>query len=130
MPGGDTMGGHPNTTHRNGHRRRELTRRIKATATHCSLCDQPLNPDAEWPADDYTVIDEDIPRVKGGSPLDPANTSAMHNACNRFKSTMTLAEAREALALGADVTKPMSKAARKQLLATNVGDWQPASAVW
>ena len=124
------MGQSSNTTNRNGHRRRQLTRRIKATSTHCTLCGQPLNPDAKWPDPDCTVIDEDIPRIKGGSPLDPDNTSAMHNACNRFKSTMTLAEAREALALGADVTKPMSKASRRQLLASNVGDWQPASAIW
>lgn len=124
------MAGHTNGTHQNGHRRRELTRRIKATATHCSLCQQLLSPDATWPSDDCTVIDEDIPRAKGGSPLDPDNTSAMHNICNRFKGTMTLAEAREALALGADLSKPMNRASRRQLLATSVGDWQPASAVW
>ena len=121
---------HPNTTNRNGYRRRQLVARIKATATHCSLCGQPLAPEAQWPDPICTVIDEDIPRVKGGSPLDPDNCSAMHNQCNRFKGVMTLAEARQALALGADVNKPMSKASKQQLFQQNIGKWQPSSTIW
>lgn len=121
---------HPNTTNRNGYRRRQLVARIKATATHCSLCGQPLAPEAQWPDPLCTVIDEDIPRVKGGSPLDHDNCSAMHNQCNRFKGVMTLAEARQALALGADVNKPMSKASKQQLFQQNIGKWQPSSTIW
>lgn len=124
------MARHTNTTNSNGHRRRQLTARIKATATHCALCGGPLNPDATWPDPQCTVIDEDIPRAKGGSPLDPDNTNAMHNQCNRFKSTMTLQEAKDMLTRGANVEKPMNKTQRKALLTPNVGEWQPASAHW
>ena len=114
----------------NGHRRRQLARRIKANATHCTLCQGPLNPDAVWPADDYTVIDEDIPRSKGGSPLDPDNCTAMHNACNRFKSTMTLAEARELLAAGATTARPLSRAQRRTILTPSLGQWEPTASNW
>ena len=114
----------------NGHRRRQLTRRIKATATHCALCQGPLSPDATWPADDCTVIDEDIPRAKGGSPLDPHNCSAMHNMCNRFKGTMTLAEARELLAAGAVTARPLSRAQRRSILTPSLGIWEPAASTW
>ena len=117
------MARHSNTTNANGHRRRQLTARIKATATHCALCHQPLRPELEWPDDWCTVIDEDIPRSKGGSPLDPENTSALHNVCNRFKGTMTLREARELLARGARVDRPLNRAQRRTLLATDTGAW-------
>ena len=107
----------------NGHRRRELRARIKATATHCGLCGRPLRPDLPWPHDLSTVIDEDLPRSRGGSPLDPANTSALHNACNRWKSTMTLTEAKALLAAGGNLSKPMTKGQRKALANPNVGKW-------
>ena len=38
-------------------------------------------------------VDEDIPRARGGSPYERDNTHLMHRACNRWKGTMTLAEA-------------------------------------
>lgn len=60
-----------NPHNRNGHRRRQLVARIKATSTHCALCGQPLNPDAPHQDPTETVIDEDIPRSRGGDPLDP-----------------------------------------------------------
>lgn len=114
---------HGNSHNANGHRRRQLTTRIKATATHCALCDQPLQPNLKWPHDYSTVIDENLPRSRGGSPLDPENTSAMHNICNRFKSTMTLAEAKALLARGADIRKPLKKTQRKALANPNIGTW-------
>lgn len=111
----------------NGHRRRQLTRRIKATATHCALCDGALFPDVKWPHDLSTVIDEDIPRVLGGDPLDPANTNPLHNICNRWKSTMTLSEARQLIALGAVVGKPLKRKQRTMLLNPTVGDWDQSA---
>ena len=117
------MARHTNTTNANGHRRRQLTARIKATSTHCALCHQPLRPELEWPHDWCTVVDEDLPRSRGGSPLDRENTSAMHNRCNRFKGTMTLNEARELLARGANVTKPLKRSQRRAIMAQDVGKW-------
>lgn len=114
----------------NGHRRRELTRRIKARSTHCALCTAPLNPEARYPAPDATVIDENIPRARGGSPLDPNNTHAMHNHCNRWKSTMTLTEAHQLLQLGASLDKPLTKHQIRTLLAKPHSTWQPAANRW
>ena len=121
------MGRHDNPHNRNGHRRRQLTARIKATATHCALCGQALRPDLKWPHNYSTVIDEDIPRARGGSPYDPDNTNAMHNQCNRFKSTMTLAEARALLAAGADIKQPLRKTQRKALANPRAGSWSADS---
>lgn len=114
---------HGNAHNANGHRRRRLVARIKATSTHCALCGHPLRPDLPWPHDLSTVIDEDLPRARGGNPLDPANTNAMHNRCNRFKSTMTISEAKALLATGAHVTKPLTKAQRKAIANPHVGHW-------
>lgn len=47
----------------------------------------------------------------------------MHNICNRFKSTMTLAEAKALLARGADIRKPLKKTQRKALANPNIGTW-------
>lgn len=110
---------HTGPANRNGHRRRQLRARIKATATHCALCGQPLNHDAQWPAPDCTVIDEDLPRARGGDPLSRANTNAMHNACNRFKSTMTLTEAKTALKTG---SRPA-----KRINTKHIGEWNQNS---
>lgn len=45
-------------------------------------------------------VDEDIPRARGGSPYDRDNCRLMHRACNAWKSTMTLTEARNKRAGG------------------------------
>lgn len=114
----------------NGHRRRQLTKRIKATATHCALCNQPLNPTAKWPAADCTVIDEDIARKHGGNPLDPNNTNALHNKCNRWKSTMTLNQARQLLQAGATTNQPLTKKQRTTAFHTGIGKWEGGADSW
>lgn len=122
---------HTRPANANGHRRRQLAARIKATATHCALCNQPLNPHARWPAPDSTVIDEDIPRARGGDPLARSNTNAMHNACNRFKSTMTLTEARTLLQRGANPHKPLTRAHRRQILTDQQPpEWETGATNW
>lgn len=114
----------------NGHRRRQLTKRIKATTTHCALCNQPLNPTAKYPAPDATVIDEDIPRAHGGNPLDPTNTNALHNRCNRWKSTMTLNQARQLLAAGATTNQPVTKQQQKHFFNKHIGTWEAEARNW
>jgi 5-methylcytosine-specific restriction endonuclease McrA len=84
--------GNPRRT--NGHRRRELVARVKATETHCALCDEPVDKTLHHLDPRAAVVDEDIPVARGGSPYDRANCHLMHRACNRWKSTLTLAEAR------------------------------------
>ena len=99
----------------NGHRRREISARVRAEETHCALCDKPVDksltmtPGAhgkKCPGGDCTgcvphplrgEVDEDIPRSRGGSPVERSNCRLMHRKCNNWKSDLTLAEARAKL---------------------------------
>lgn len=93
----------------NGHRRRELVKRVMAEETHCALCggwvDKTLtmqpgrhgprckgNCPGCIPHDDRAEVDEDIPRSRGGSPTARDNCHLMHRGCNRAKGAMTIAE--------------------------------------
>lgn len=96
----------------NGHRRRQLRIRVLAEEATCALCDQHVDKTLTTlpgqhgprctggdcpgciPHPMRAEVDEDIPRARGGSPYDRANCRLMHRRCNRWKSTMTLAEAR------------------------------------
>ena len=96
----------------NGHKRRELRKRVLAEETHCSLCGTPVDkrikttPGAHYktchggactgciPHPMRAEVDEIVPRAKGGSPLQRTNTTLMHRSCNQFKGTMTLDKAR------------------------------------
>lgn len=96
----------------NGHRRRELRKRVLREESTCALCDQPIDTTIGYtpgkhgprcpgapctgciPDPMRPEVDEDIPRSRGGSPYDRGNTHAMHRICNQFKSNRTLAEAR------------------------------------
>ena len=82
---------HPNA---NGHRRRELRTRVLNEETHCALCNQWVDKTLKNPHPLAPVVDEDIPRARGGSPYDRDNCHLMHRACNQWKATKTLAEAR------------------------------------
>ena len=98
----------------NGHRRRELRKRVLAEEHLCALCDQPVDktigytPGAHGPKCPGAActgcipdplrpeVDEDIPRSRGGSPYDRSNCRLMHREHNQWKGTRTLAEARAA----------------------------------
>ena len=77
-----------------------------------------------------TVIDEDIPRVKGGNPLDPSNTNALHNRCNLWKGAMTLGEARQILSTGVNVETRLSRAERRKAINQTVGEWEPSASFY
>ncbi len=95
----------------NGSRRRALTARVLAEETHCALCHDPVDKTLRYlegkhgpKCTDPTctgcaldpkspVVDEDIPRSRGGSPYERSNCHIMHRDCNRWKGEMTLAEA-------------------------------------
>lgn len=96
----------------NGHRRRELTKKVLAEETLCALCDQPVDKTLNYTPGEHgprcpgepcrgcipdpyrPEVDEDIPRSRGGSPYERNNTRLMHRTHNQWKATMTLAEAR------------------------------------
>lgn len=96
----------------NGHRRRELTKRVWAEETHCALCNEWVDPnlttlpgqhsprctrvgcDGCIPHPRRGEVDEDLPRSRGGSPYDRRNCHLLHRECNQFKSDMTLVEAK------------------------------------
>ena len=110
----------------NGHRRRELVKRVYAEENHCALCGKPVDksltftpgahgprcskPDCKGCIPDpmRPEVDEDVPRSRGGSPYARSNTRLMHRQCNRWKGTMTLAEAREKMlaTTGGNYPKP------------------------
>ncbi|MFL0711661.1 MAG: hypothetical protein ACJLS2_02460 [Microcella pacifica] len=111
------------TLNSNGHRRRQLVKRVKAEEKVCALCGAELDYSLtmEWgkhskrcqsadcagcvPHPRRVEVDEDIPRSRGGSQYDRRNTHAMERACNQYKGSMTLEEARAKLA-GRPVTRP------------------------
>ena len=96
----------------NGHRRREIVKRVKAEEHACAVCDQPVDKTLTMelgghgkrckgspctgcqPHPMRAEVDEDLPRARGGSPYERANTHLVHRSCNAFKTTMTLVEAR------------------------------------
>lgn len=110
----------------NGHRRRELRARVLNEENNCALCDNPVDKTLNYtpgkhgprcpqittpgnktppcsgcvPHPMRAEVDEDIPRSRGGSPLERANTHLLHRACNQWKSAQTLDEARQRLHSG------------------------------
>lgn len=88
------MGGNVNA---NGHRRRQVVKRTKAEETHCALCGEWVDQSLHFLDPRAAVVDEKIPRSRGGSQYDRRNTTLMHRACNRWKSSMTLEEAQARL---------------------------------
>lgn len=114
----------------NGHRRRQLVARVKARDTHCALCRQPLDFTAPNLHPRQVVVDEDLPRVRGGDPLDPSNCACMCRACNSWKSTMTLAEAHALIAAGIPIGTPITRAQRRALNTPSIGEWETGAKRW
>lgn len=96
----------------NGHRRRQLRKRVLAEETHCALCDTPVDKTLKntpgghgpkcpgphcpgcQPHPMRAEVDEDIPRAQGGSPHQRNNCHLLHRKCNQFKGNRTLKQAR------------------------------------
>lgn len=90
----------------NGHRWRQLEARVLAEETHCALCDETVDKTLDRRTHPMSAaIDHDIPIHRGGAEYDRENAHLMHREHNRWKSTMTLAEAR-AKWLGLAAAKP------------------------
>ena len=99
----------------NGHRRRELRKRVLAAESICALCDLPVDKTLTMTPGDHgkkcpggscsgciphpmrAEVDEIIARRWGGSPYDRTNTRLTHRRCNQIKGILTLDEARAKL---------------------------------
>lgn len=100
----------------NGHRRRQLRRRVLAEETLCALCDQPVDKTLRTtPGGHYkkcpgppcagclphpmrAEVDEIVPRAKGGSPYERKNCQLTHRKCNQLRGIKSVEEARAIIA--------------------------------
>lgn len=75
----------------NGHRRRELRRRILAdpNETHCGICHQPVDKTLPHGLPGSPEIDEIVPVSLGGNPLDRTNCRLTHRLCNVLRGNGT-----------------------------------------
>lgn len=74
-----------NPRNRNGHRRRQLRRRVLAAYDVCALCGDPV--DKKLPRLDPGApeVDEIVPVSMGGDPLAWSNVQLAHRICNQRK---------------------------------------------
>ena len=92
----------------NGGQRRKLRARVLAEETHCALCGQWVDKTLHHLHPRSAVVDEDLPRARGGSQYDRENCHLMCRTCNRLKGTRTIAEMRALEASVPTVTKPVN----------------------
>ena len=95
----------------NGHRRRQLIARVLAESDTCGICDEWVdktltfterhgprcaNPECRGciPHPMRAEVDEIVPRVLGGSPVQRSNTHMTHRQCNSVKAGHSLEWAR------------------------------------
>lgn len=85
-----------NPRNTNGHRRRELRKRVIATETycaweHCEWPDEPVNKQLHYLDPKAPEVDEIIPVSLGGDPLARANTRLLHRQriCNQRRGNGT-----------------------------------------
>lgn len=79
-----------NPRNANGHRRRELRKRILATQDRCGICGGYVDTGLPHGLDASPELDEIIPVSLGGSPIDPSNVQLAHRLCNSRKSNKLL----------------------------------------
>lgn len=68
--------------YQNGHRRRQLRKRVLAEETECWLCGQPVDPDLRHPDPFSASIDEVVPVSRGGNQYSRDNVRLAHLLCN------------------------------------------------
>lgn len=78
----------------NGHRWRQIVKRVKAEESHCALCADHVDQSLPHLDPMAPSVDHMIPVARGGKEYDRSNCALMHRRCNRWKSTLTLDEAR------------------------------------
>lgn len=70
----------------NGHRRREIRKRVMARDEFCALCGGWVDKSLKTPHPYSAEVDEIIPVSLGGSPYDITNVQLSHRICNQKKS--------------------------------------------
>lgn len=78
-----------NPRSKNGHRRRELLKRVRAMGDPCWICELPIDTDMPAGHPLSLEVDELVPVSHGGSPTDFSNTAAAHRCCNNWRRTKT-----------------------------------------
>ena len=68
--------------YQNGHRRRQLRKRVLAEEDTCWLCGQPVDPDLRHPDPWSASLDEIVPVSRGGSQYARENCRLSHLVCN------------------------------------------------
>lgn len=85
-----------NPRNTNGHRRRQLRKRVLASETycaweHCPWPDEPVDKTLHHLDPKAPEVDEIIPVSLGGDPLARANTRLLHRLCNQKRGNGTRA---------------------------------------
>lgn len=75
-----------NPRNANGHRRRQIRRRVLAAYTHCALCGLPVDKTLPHTDPGAPEVDEITPVSLGGDPLAWSNVQLAHRICNQRKS--------------------------------------------
>ena len=70
---------------RNGRPWLRLSRRLMASATHCSYCGGLLRRDLGHNHPLAPTVDHRVALADGGHPTDPANLTVVHRGCNSRK---------------------------------------------
>ncbi|WP_185715040.1 hypothetical protein [Gulosibacter macacae] len=126
------MSVHAGPTNANGHRRRQLVARVKAEEDYCALCGGIVDKSLGMIAGEHGPrcakpecagcvphpmrgeVDEDLPRARGGSPLERANVALMHRSCNQEKGTRTIEE---------ELARRAGTTAQSAAVITNLVEW-------
>ena len=82
----------PNLRNRNGHRRRQLRKRVASLGLPCAICGKPIDYALDPGHPMSYELDERVPVGLGGDPLDPDNVQPAHRICNERKGMKVSSE--------------------------------------
>lgn len=72
-----------NPRYANGHRRRQLRKRVLATETVCAICGGAVDKTLHYLNPGAPEVDEIVPVSLGGDPLSRRNVRLVHRLCNQ-----------------------------------------------
>jgi 5-methylcytosine-specific restriction endonuclease McrA len=73
----------------NGHRRRQIIKRVLARDDLCWLCHKPVDKTLKTPHPQSPEVHEVLPVSRGGSPTDANNCVLTHRRCNQWIGNRT-----------------------------------------
>lgn len=80
-----------NKRYANGHRRRELRKRVLAEENDCGICGLPVDKTLKTPHPMSAEVDEIVPFSLGGSAVERGNCRLTHRLCNQQRGNGTRA---------------------------------------